>query len=1386
MKARRSLQQLIEDAGLSPVLTRQPCLPAPTQPVITASEDDHTLARGLLVEQRRRNPDYRDPNKLKRIFKTSKEKEKLLDTNQWEFSQEEIDQALLAVIDKPTTSSGLIQAFLNLGAKVNFIDTSDDKKNKGSKKANGLRRRSTVLQQAAGFRRADSVSLLASSGADQTTLDNALRAALSANDHACIQELLRHGADINNFPNALSDAVRSNNQNLVRLLMRAPKALRPDIVSSCLPAAVQHKSEPIASLLVGNGADPNFNGAAALSMAISSRDFRLSVALVAGSIPLTSVSLQTLLEVVMNMQQTPQETLQYLQLLLCCGLPPDSPGLSGLLAAASKRNDVPLAQLLIQYGVSTASNDVECLRNALSNANWALADLILQTPISPANASTALTFLPITTPESERFPVIRALVHHGASGTSLARWLIKAVEEGDFQLMDLLLQAGAPLESGNSRALHSAVARKDIKSLQTLLKSRPTPQSLSELFPLLRQGYTPAERLEMSQLLLEHGARGLEVDQALVDAVADTSNTRDLALITEFVRHGANVDHNGGKAIALAVTQADTPIVHLLCGCKPSISSTSVALPLTFDANGKRHSTTLQLIEILLTNGIEEGPAVQLLKIAVKGGPDNLDIINRLTVANARLSGPAFQYAIALKSTPKKSPIISSLLKRGIPQSAQNEALAAETRYAVQSNDVVVLKELLDHGASVNYNDGEALSVSVASGASTLTKLLLNGKDIPSRTSVTKAFRALFHDPNFQRKSSNEAGQVTIAKELLARGVEQPAIDSALRAVLDVARTETNLENLENLVDLLLENNADVNTADGTCFVFAAKQNLALLSKLLAYSPEFRTLVPTLISSKLPEDNVVKAVQACFNHGCTSEDLYYVGKSNGLKKPVLFLAMEEYPRSEALMKSLLEHGCNPDITAPGIISSAVGEENLPIIVWALAQPQKLISSAVIVALLTAGASPTRAAPLSEAVPIGVAARNGREDIVQELLNRGADASARDKWNRSALFYASRTPVTSIVQLLSTHSLKDDGSLHEAARCLHLENATILVKKGHDPNFPSRFHSGRHALGELSLNAQIINGAQLSKARQLIRLLLSNGANPKFRARNERSTVVLCLDNPYNALELTEALLETEVWQELSDEAHMYCDTASGIWYSPIKYVEHVPSPARTRCKTELIDLLRDKGCTPRYYSEHPEQPDGAVGMPAAVAALANRQKEHQLSLRLAREAADHARTLEENSHRDLLRRKHEQQEADLALQAAAAAKWQQLEQTKHNFEVQRVQSAEAMKRQEKVAWHNLSLQQEADTATHRLQIEERKSSVGYAAEAKMANLRQQEIEHRAAIERKALTEKEQLYERNVKRQRQLTDRLDESAQLHARLRQERPAIEGPGQWGSVD
>jgi ankyrin repeat protein len=1269
---RVSLGELIRHAGITPVTTRQPCLPAPSQPSNLSSEEDRTQARDILTRRRQKNPESKDAV-LKRIFKSSKEKEKALDTTNWEFSQDELDQALSAVIRNPESSPGLVQAFLTLGAKVNFVDTSDKKKSKSNAPNSNLRRRSTVLQQAATLRKADSVNVLACSGADQTTLDEGLKAALTAKDLACVEELLRHGAELNKFPNVLGAAVQSNDLDFVQLLLRAPKALRSEVLSSCLSAAVRQNSESIASLLISHGADPNLDSASALNSAIGKEDWKMTLTLVSGPTPIAPQNLQRLLDTVMRLR-TCVATLQFLQLLFCCGLPPASIGLPDLLVCRVRKNDTPGSKMMINHGVPTTANEAECLRLAIENENWILVDAILNTPIKGQHASAALDILPLSTPRSERLRVIQGLLQRGGSGASLGRWLSLAVKERDVTFTEFLLNSGAPVDA---------------------------------------------------------------------------------------------------QIISLAVTQVDESTLCLLCSHALTSASTSPALPLVFDPQGKRHSKTVPLLDILLAHRPETGPALQTLQMAVEGGPENLDIIQRLLAADSKLLGSALEHTVALEDPTKKKPLLDALLKLGVPQEALDKALTTETHYAARTKDLSTTTVLVRQGAPVS---GDALGVAVSFGDTSLTKILLSGICQPSRSDVTRAFRTLFLERTLQDTALDAESILSIAHMLLSFGVEQPAIDAALRATLGITN---HISHTKVLIDLLLQHHANVDSADGVCFLLAAqKHDHSIFEKLLIYQPNFSLAISALLSSRISDQLVVSLMELCFEHGCTSGGLDLVPFGDR-KISVVIMAMQNYPRSALPLRSLLDHGWNPEVTIREVIEPASGEEIISALLWALLQPQKRISDAVVRELLEAGAFVTHTSPTSDITPLAVAARENRDDIVQTLLERGADPSFRDKWARSALFYASSSSAISIVQMLAPKALKNDGSLHEAARCLDIDSVSALIQHGHSANFPSRLHDGRTPLGELCLHAEVATGQQRSRVRHLIRLLLDHQADPHFRVRNEKSSVLLALDNPHGALDVTEALLETRVWETINDEKHMY--HASDLTYSPLSYVECIPALHRTPIKLQLIDLLRDKGCEPHFYSSTADQPPGAVGIPAHISRLVDRQKEHMLALKHTEQAHEHTRTLEETTHRDILRRKREAQEADFAAQSAAQAHRQALEQQKHDFEIQRVQAAERMKRAEKVAWHNLIMEQERDAAATRQKAEESKASAAAAHEVRMMEVRKGEIEHRVAVERRMLKEKEELYERNVARQERVTKRLDESAQLHARLKQDRPAIEGSGQ-----
>jgi hypothetical protein len=118
---------------------------------------------------------------------------------------------------------------------------------------------------------------------------------------------------------------------------------------------------------------------------------------------------------------------------------------------------------------------------------------------------------------------------------------------------------------------------------------------------------------------------------------------------------------------------------------------------------------------------------------------------------------------------------------------------------------------------------------------------------------------------------------------------------------------------------------------------------------------------------------------------------------------------------------------------------------------------------------------------------------------------------------------------------------------------------------------------------------------------------------------------LALDNATDPYTVTKALLDTELYTILNDPENIYHDKASGLCYSPISYVEHNRSAAGSQAqKDDLIRLLEDKRCIPRYYSFAGEQPADAIGMPDAQKRRFDIDLEHQLILRRAREAEDQA------------------------------------------------------------------------------------------------------------------------------------------------------------------
>lgn len=274
----------------------------------------------------------------------------------------------------------------------------------------------------------------------------------------------------------------------------------------------------------------------------------------------------------------------------------------------------------------------------------------------------------------------------------------------------------------------------------------------------------------------------------------------------------------------------------------------------------------------------------------------------------------------------------------------------------------------------------------------------------------------------------------------------------------------------------------------------------------------------------------------------------------------------------------------------------------------------------------------------------------------KLLKHKAKASAKDLFERSALFYAARAgDLESVNALLKAKSPVNDGSIQEAAKELHSEVVAALVKGKHHPDFPSskEQHEGRTALQELCLMCDCSKGS--TKIEEAIQALVGGKANPLEKSRN-KNALFLALDNA-NPVPITRALLDCVMWKHMTSEENVYIETdpETGIkyYFSPTMYVSRGFSQGPESENEQLLKILIDKRGTDRFYAEEgAEQPVDAAGMPQAIIdaekkrtdreqKLREKELDHQLKLLHEKQAAEHKAEIERAKHEEEMFRKDE-------------------------------------------------------------------------------------------------------------------------------------------------
>ena len=271
----------------------------------------------------------------------------------------------------------------------------------------------------------------------------------------------------------------------------------------------------------------------------------------------------------------------------------------------------------------------ECFTNAASRADFTELRILLKGRHSAASTACGVAAALGITDAEKRYRIMELLLSNGASGQDVDRTLAAVIRTSDDSLrfVELLLQQGRPdVNYNHGEPVISAIrhhnvpvltgemlAMFSIKSyyplisyantlLPALLQHDPTDNTLSRGMTEAMHFGDQSLRLHICTMLLQAGATGSSVDQALVDAVKP--NPPDRKLIAVLLAHNASIDFSEARALRLCVKAADVPLLGVLL-TKPASTST-LAAALVVAVLIRSQDERLQCIELILGKGGRE------------------------------------------------------------------------------------------------------------------------------------------------------------------------------------------------------------------------------------------------------------------------------------------------------------------------------------------------------------------------------------------------------------------------------------------------------------------------------------------------------------------------------------------------------------------------------------------------------------------------------------------------------------------------------------------------------------------------------------------------------------------------------------------------------------
>ncbi|KAJ3565594.1 hypothetical protein NPX13_g7447 [Xylaria arbuscula] len=924
-------------------------------------------------------------------------------------------------------------------------------------------------------------------------------------------------------------------------------------------------------LLLSNGADVNTCNGEGLSCAITASNMQVAEILLEASPTPTTLAwvMPHALRIIDLMDR-----LTFAQKILDAGMPPSEVNRALIFSIQKNSHDLPLINALI---AQADTSDGLALAEAVKSENPDIVELLLGKKSFTADVlNRGFSEAIKTKDKNKRTSLCNSLLAAGASGEVVSNALLAAASDGDLEFGAILVRNGGSIKHKGGQAIVEACKSGAVDVLDMLLagKSEVPQNTLQRGFQGATQVGNLQRRAEIFKHLLQLGVSGEVVDIQLVSAVRYGDEGKDLVKL--LLRHGASPDYSDGEAVEKAVRSAFLGNLELLLGI----------------STNKEHG---------------DGQQKKLSSHTLVRGLDACWDLNRDT----RFTVVGWLF----KAGEPTSSAVHSALHRVVNEEAPEERL---------------IRLLITRGASPVVNNCQTLI-----DASLTLPISLFDEILDCRVSSDDAslvFERALHNEN-PSAWATERG-LKIASSLLRKGAKGDGVASALVTILK--QSEAPDHSLTNAFsELLLKYGADVNYNQGEALQLAAAQgNAELLEKLLSKKPNTESLgyaFSKIFDTPLGEDKVYELIEL-FTHYRDGNSELDVVSTQPDSDPIIIRALSQYPRSIKILETLLDIGFYHDQMTKSIVTDDFEEpESVTLLMWALLQPQKKVSTGVINSLIDRGAKINFESAGSHITPLMLAIQTRRQDVAKLLLLAGAEADVTDVFGNSPLSMASaiggELAVSMMSNLLAAGASKNDGSLHNAARELDIQAMQVLVKYSHDVDFPSPLHNGRTVLAELCLHATDSIQMSTSKEKAMeraIKFLMDCGTDIAIQSEG-KSVLLLALESA-DPVTTTRVLLRAALWKDVNKPFNQYND--GKYTFSPTMYVQRVLRDSDH--KTELLRLLRSNRCTDVYYANSGTQPDDAIGLPVHIL-----RQEEERKLRLDRLRED------DENHRIAIRRTKE-------------------------------------------------------------------------------------------------------------------------------------------------